>query len=1323
MKKLMLTLATLTSSLLLFSQTDHVCYITDTIGATGASGGFLLGSPYGPNGRYMTPKDSLRALIIFAGFVQLDGSDYEALEFDPTWPYDEINKPLPSYADNTFFYSAVNAIQTTPSLSNIPNLSNFYYEMSKFQEDGKPFKFVADYFPERIDIMPTEATDNSYAPFDTYASVVYDTINARIARGVTLYSAFNWTKYDNRENITSPTWEIDNSPVNHDDYFDYVIIVWRYTPGFHPTSGNIDGGVGAGGAYADIQNGTINLPGSGTMSINNGFTMGKGLQEVAAARELFIHESAHSFYGCPHYGAQNEVVDNRYYMQYGWGMTPSNVEAFDAALGWDRWFIGWIPDNTFRNIEDDNDNGEYEIGDFITTGDALRIEIPHTNGTQHLWIENHQKLSVFDERHRFTVSNGITLPESPVGLVMYVEALSDTKNEMSDITNGNAVKVLHPDGNYDYTYSGSPTSLTEWFYHLAYNWEDVSENNDNPLVGMNKTQGIRFDYDVNGSITYSSDWNNATGDNETNDFLKYDGSVDLGILLSDITFPVSSELRMGSNPPIVPLRSYNTATTKFDSLYLNGLRIKVVSFNATTKEYTIEVTYDDFHVKNDARWCGNRIKLASNDSLIVDPNYTLTLDMSGTTDRHLPDGTFDFINPTELVLEDDSHTILKSGSTLLVKNNSTLTIESGAELVIETNAKLQIESNAKVVLQPGATLRCSESGAKIIVEDDGLLLMNGNDIELNNTSAILELKAGGTIQTAANVDFTFTGTGYIYYYQNGIFSLGANSKFILHGTGDTDRKMWVGTNALLYIASHDVEVTDCRLDYSSGGTFKVADNDVLFDNIFANDASGYAGHAIHAYNTNDLEVTSCDFDGFNSTILLDDIDVCPNDVNVKIDYSTFVHYNFAAVEAYDVERMRFFTSTATGESAVEAGLFLEDVVECLVENSVIEDHPVNSVDAAGIFAHRVGTLIIDGSSIRDNYEGIEARATNIFVRNAAVIKDNTNGINSISSHNGSSNPDMMYRVTVGDIGCGWIIDNAIGVLGEDILLDIDQLIHANASDSVFKIHPNRFDGNSSNSFEVCYDYFDLDDVSDPIPANHNYWTSGVAPSTGNYEIGANANCNDIDLDASIFYTTEPENCDCIDEDCDEEATIENIALRLSSTSCNYLINKNGGGRISIANQYRDGYKLLINGDYNYAYQKFNWLKNRVDAEYSGGLPEGVCKQMYISSVGLKKIMEIQATVHCQYPFWISDREAVFDELTTSKFLAFPNPAQTIVTLGSLQGLTASYQIFAVSGEIVSSGNLAGSITIDVRNYTKGIYLVVFTDNFGIVIESQKIIIM
>lgn len=705
-------------------------------------------------------------------------------------------------------------------------------------------------------------------------------------------------------------------------------------------------------------------------------------------------------------------------------------------------------------------SGEFILRDFVTYGDAIRIKLPNLQAdnldvrSQWIWIENHQSVVTdFD----------ITSP-SPKGIYMYYQV---GKDDLTDFGGpNNYTNPINAYGNFDVTIDEATTNLIINTtkanplsgYHL---WMSPSfDTNDDDIIISERYTDADGDgsihnehYFPSGVIVDGVSW---PASNFRAGLWPQYGTVYDG-------FTAGRKITMSSNPSTSSIYTYETIedgvnatakTTDNRVIRLNNLSIEVVE-QLGDGSVKVKIKYDDYIVTNSIRWCGN---IALHDKLYPQSTSIITLDRGLVPTRpNVPlvfAGEKIFTDPTILTLRSGSETIMSNTSKFQVINQSTIVADGGSVLtmnnssninlideswlIAETNSNITLNTNSYITIDDGATMQIKNdanvilknnsyilvknggkliiepgdnlelrNNAKIIVEDGGFFIFNGNDLFLNGTNTIVQLKANGTIQTADNVDFTFTGTGYLYYYKDGIFDLGVNSNFVLQGTGDTDRKMWVGTNALLYIANHNVTVNDCRLDYNSGATFKMTGNTVSFDNVFVNDGLGTAGHAIYAYNTDDLTVNSSDFTGFSSTILLEDIDVCPNDINVKIDYSTFVNHDFAAVEAYNVERMRFFTSTATGQTGVTAGLFLEDVDECLVDNSTITNYTLTSVDAGGIFCHRVGALILDGSSIRDNTDVVEARATNIFVRNSAEIKNNTNGIYMMSSHDGTTNPASM----------------------------------------------------------------------------------------------------------------------------------------------------------------------------------------------------------------------------------------------------------------------------------------------------------------------------
>ncbi len=674
----------------------------------------------------------------------------------------------------------------------------------------------------------------------------------------------------------------------------------------------------------------------------------------------------------------------------------------------------------------------------------------------------------------------------------------------------------------------------------------------------------------------------------------------------------------------------------------------------------------------------------------------------------------------------DDNTPTNNKGIVELLSGSEVFVNSGGLLKIHKNSKLYIRDGAMVTIEAGSTLQVEDYG-EIIVDAGGQLFIKGNAINLAGANAKLTLMGDGKIIIEDEMDFTFTGTGYFNYYDDGIIWLGDNSKFILQGTGSTDRKMKLNTNALLHITSHDVEINDCKIEYASGSSFKNSWNYVTFDYVNCVDLSaGSAAHAIEGDDINDLLVNQSTFDGFSSAIKIDDVTTCPGEINININYSTFTNHTFVAIEANNVERMRLNTSTLIGKDAtVQAGLFLEDIEFCELHNSTVKQYTMNNTDAAGIFAKNVDELSLDGAVVRNCHDGIESRNTNIFVRSGGVIKLNTNGINFLSALEVGGTPSELNRLVVGDIGCGWIIQNDYGVIGEDVFLDIDQQIHANASENAFLIYPNRFDGNTVKVFQICYTHYTGASIVTPIAASHCYWTGGTAPAASTYKIGFSADpqCDDISLITPSYYPTQPTTCDCIGEECNTNPTDENIQARLGSTSCNYTIPKQGGGTITIANQYRDAYMYFANHQYNYAYAKFNWLNNKVNAQYgSSGLPNGICRQLHQSSARLLPICDALATSFCLYPFWIDEKSDESIVETLNLYEIHPNPANTFITFSSINVLNSNYKIFAPNGSIVGEGNFESSATIDVSKYARGIYLVQFYNLQNELLETLKFVL-
>ena len=193
--------------------------------------------PPGPNSTYgyeFTPKDTMRLLVIYAGFSNVSESgnviNYDLLNNNDDWPRFQpgTTPALPEFSkDDQLFYDNYIDIEENFNWNKLPNLSNLYWEMSAHAD--KPFKVIAEHFPERVDVFADSSTihtNSSQGIFNTFNERVFDTIQARINRNESLYLNFNWNKFDNRQNL--PLESFDNSLTSNDGYIDYVIIIWRY---------------------------------------------------------------------------------------------------------------------------------------------------------------------------------------------------------------------------------------------------------------------------------------------------------------------------------------------------------------------------------------------------------------------------------------------------------------------------------------------------------------------------------------------------------------------------------------------------------------------------------------------------------------------------------------------------------------------------------------------------------------------------------------------------------------------------------------------------------------------------------------------------------------------------------------------------------------------------------------------------------------------------------------------------------------------------------------------------------------------------------------
>ena len=319
---------------------------------------------------------------------------------------------------------------------------------------------------------------------------------------------FNWSKYDNRHRPNF-NYDFSQNVSLGDKTIDYIVVYYRWAPRptIYPTV------TAVAGVLPNLN--TYNLSGGYRIQNDCGFTQFRGDGTMFG---MFIHETAHTAYDCPHYATANNVTGICFYGQVaGWGaMKLADAQGntpFMTDNAWERWYIGWMPDTATIRANNQRSDIQYSeltpqghyftLRDFATTGDALRIEIPVSENrvfgggkSQRLWLENRQgKSSLYDRRRwvdvEITNTDGSkfydTVKPAAKGIYAYVEDITSSRNEVNVFQKGaNAIKYLHKQGNYDYTVNGIH-SETYWG-NTIYNFREGAAN---PYSGQSRPSTYR----------------------------------------------------------------------------------------------------------------------------------------------------------------------------------------------------------------------------------------------------------------------------------------------------------------------------------------------------------------------------------------------------------------------------------------------------------------------------------------------------------------------------------------------------------------------------------------------------------------------------------------------------------------------------------------------------------------------------------------------------------------------------------------------------------------------------------------------------------------
>ncbi len=657
------------------------------------------------NGWHITPEGRFHVLVVFAEI------DFDSTfgHLDPVhskggwkWP----SHRLPDWRDDLFSGD-----------SSGDGLMTKYFRQASF---GK-FQVTGDYLDTLIKVPITHirnrrgqvVTQEAFGN-NLYKKAVLDKVNAipnpKFRFGSEMSDFDRWSfKGTGIRNEEQPNGKID-----------MVMLIWR---NIHVANlGNHSGFVSPGNF------GTVLGQETDMYSI---FRTSDVLPEV-----ICRHEFSHMLYGGNNFHTANGGVGSRMFIPTVGGY--SNMSASDALSrtwnGWDRERMNWKnPSNPYlintacaesgRFVSGELDYGDqlcgdgiYILRDFVSTGDVIKIKLPHlpeVARSQYLWLENHQILDGYYDHD--------TLDEP--GLYAYIQVGKDQKEGKYIFgDNCNYLWPLAAHGNYDFRLTGPKKRVL-----------NLEQSRMNPFTGYNYLMRIVSDKNNDGKIRITTDVRPKTeytlpnrlvceGDTMPESFFSYQEYPIFGTDFVPFTPNRYPKMGLGNNPAAVPVYTFSgpRGPDKKDNrrIYLNGISVEVLDIGPN-RELKVRIRWDDFDVDNHVRWCGN---ILSKEQINIRAGASVTLDQGETPQLaktvQVIDGEKMFAEPTILELDSGSTLNIARFGKLWVQPGSTLLIRKGAKVIMEKYGSIEVLNGAYIRVEEGATLEMHP-------RKGGINMMNG----------------------------------------------------------------------------------------------------------------------------------------------------------------------------------------------------------------------------------------------------------------------------------------------------------------------------------------------------------------------------------------------------------------------------------------------------------------------------------------------------------------------------------------------------------------------------------------------------------------------
>lgn len=675
------------------------------------------------NGYWLPVQDTLRILLIYAELDNYDGD----LRGNPNWPKGQLpSNPdvyLSPFADTT---------------ENAGFLTRYFYQASF----GNYF-VLGDYIDTivTLDYSKGQTRDDDVIRF--LQNLPGDDIIT--ANGFSLNSnAFDKITATDR-NVKGIQKEF--AP---DGMIDLAMIIWRKNPTISRSDNS-----------GSISLWARKLP----LKEMKGFvSMSRFVSSRNNGLRIIRHEFAHALVGGNNFHTQGGAGNRKVLpIPGGYGILSSHASISGSFNAYDRYRLGWVneaehsspvsglnPENrtsvntdfTLDNYPE-QDTIEILLRDFVTYGDALRIELPHlqkvdsTVDRQFLWLENRQ---IVDR----VVDHG---GSSSKGIYAYLQIGKENLKTFDEANN--YIWFLNAKGNFDIDFQNEESILS------------IDTWKQNPLTGYNMSKEYALPQEgmnvIRGEDHFLAQKVYIDGTEVDESKFRYRQYTIFGNDWD--TFQNGRVISMGSNPSSSPILTYemprrglprNTART-FDNrhIHLNGIKVEVkdVIENNQSKgsEVLIRIIFNNTFLNENVRWCG---PILLHDSLIAHNFDRISLERGFTPTRPVEPDSFNyqkvFSSPTFLQLTEDAYCAFKDDSRLHIRDDSEFIISEHSSAEVQDYAKIIIEDNAKMIIRGNITFG---KFSEVLVKNNGKLIIEPSAEVILQPGAIWSFEDNGKIET------------------------------------------------------------------------------------------------------------------------------------------------------------------------------------------------------------------------------------------------------------------------------------------------------------------------------------------------------------------------------------------------------------------------------------------------------------------------------------------------------------------------------------------------------------------------------------------------